>query len=68
MVQLVLIYCLNAHATTCIERRPVLETAGSPMACMVQAQPIAAEYLREHPAYSLSHWRCEISNKEQKAA
>jgi hypothetical protein len=34
---------------------------------MMQAQPIAAEYLREHPAYSLIRWRCEISNREQRA-
>jgi hypothetical protein len=66
VIQLVLVYCLNANAASCIERRPMLESA-DPMACMVQAQPIAAEYLREHPAYSLLRWRCEMSNRQQRA-
>ncbi len=68
MVQLVLVYCLNSNIATCVERRPVLADIASPMACMMQAQPIAAEYLREHPAYTLTRFRCEMSNRVQKSA
>jgi hypothetical protein len=38
------------------------------MACMMAAQPLAAQYLEEHPAYKLTSWRCEISNRPQRAA
>ncbi|HTZ71044.1 MAG TPA: hypothetical protein VMB71_10375 [Acetobacteraceae bacterium] len=68
MVQLVLIYCLTKDTLSCVERRPVLEMAASPMACMIAAQPIAAQYLEEHPAYSLNSWRCEISNRRERQA
>ncbi len=68
MVQLVLIYCLTKDALSCVERRPVLDMAPSPMACMMAAQPVAAQYLEEHPAYMLSSWRCEVSNKRERAA
>ena len=67
MIQLVLIYCLTKDTLSCVERRPVLEAPPSPMACMVAAQPIAAQYLEEHPAYQLNSWRCEISNRQERA-
>ncbi len=68
MVQLVLIYCLTKDTLSCVERRPVLDVAPSPMACMMAAQPVAAQYLEEHPAYKLASWRCEVSNKRERAA
>ncbi len=68
MVQLVLIYCLSNDALSCVERRPPLDLDPSPMACMIAAQPIAAEYLREHPAYRLATWRCEISARPGRAS
>lgn len=68
VVQLVLIYCLSKDALSCVERRPPLDLDPSPMACMMAAQPIAAQYLEEHPAYKLSAWRCEISNRPERAA
>jgi hypothetical protein len=68
VVQLVLIYCLTKDALSCVERRPVLDVAPSPMACMMAAQPVAAQYLEEHPAYKLSSWRCEVSTRRERAA
>jgi hypothetical protein len=68
VVQLVLIYCLSKDALSCVERRPVLDVDPSPMACMMAAQPLAAQYLEEHPAYRLNSWRCEISNRPERAA
>jgi len=68
MVHLVLIYCLTKNSLSCVERRPVLEVPPTPMACMIAAQPMAAQYLQEHPAYSLNSWRCEISNRSERQA
>ena len=68
MVQLVLVYCLMADARSCVERRPVTEFPLTPMACMVSAQPEAASYLREHPAYQLTSFRCEINKPVEKQA
>jgi hypothetical protein len=68
VVQLVLIYCLSKDSLSCVERRPMLEVTPSPMGCIMAAQPLAAQYLEEHPAYKLSSWRCEISNRPERAA
>jgi hypothetical protein len=68
VVQLVLIYCLSKDSLSCIERRPMLEVTPSPMGCVMAAQPMAAQYLEEHPAYKLSAWRCEVSNRPERAA
>lgn len=68
MVQLVLVYCLMADAKSCVEKRPVTELPMSAMACMVSAQPMAIDYLREHPAYQLTSFRCEIDKPVEKQA
>ncbi len=68
MVQLVLIYCLMSDTKSCIEKRPVSEFPLSAMGCMVSAQPIAADFLREHPNYTLNSFRCEINKPDEKAA
>ncbi len=68
MVQLVLIYCLLADNKSCIEKRPVTELPLSPMECLIQAQPMAAAFLEEHPAYQLNSFRCEVNKPDEKSA
>ncbi len=66
MVHLVLIYCLAADNLSCIEKRPMSEYPLSAIGCMVSAQPIAADFLREHPSYTLNSWRCEINKPDER--
>jgi hypothetical protein len=68
VVQLALVYCLTANPTACIEKRPLIEDLVGLSACMVAAQPIAAEFVNEHPAYRLVRWRCEIGKPREKGA
>ncbi|MEJ0047041.1 MAG: hypothetical protein WDN04_13700 [Rhodospirillales bacterium] len=68
MIELVLVFCLISDGNACIERRPTLDPAAGPMACLTEAQPIAAAYLAEHPKYRLSTWRCKVSNRPERAA
>jgi hypothetical protein len=68
VVHLVLIYCLAADNMSCIEKRPSSEFPLSAMGCMVSAQPIAADFLRDHPSYTLNSFRCEINVPDEKAA
>jgi hypothetical protein len=37
----------------------------SPMICMVQGQQIAAEWIEEHPKWSLQAWRCRYGRPEK---
>jgi hypothetical protein len=68
VITLVLVYCLSSDPTSCVEKTPVVQGMNSPMACMMAAQPLAAEYLEEHPAYKLTTFRCKISNKPERSA
>lgn len=68
MVQLVLTFCLLADAGSCVERRPVLDEVHGPAACLTAAQPVAAEFVRGHPAYRLAAWRCELGRRPAERA
>ncbi len=60
MLEMVLVYCLVADPENCIEQRPVFEDPLTPMACMMTAQRVALDYVREHPQYQFARWRCEL--------
>ncbi len=68
MVQLVLVYCLMADSRACVEKRPMMELPLTAMSCLMDAEPMAADYLREHPAYKLASFRCEINKPVEKQA
>jgi len=68
VIQLVLVYCLSADRLSCIEKRPIPEFPLSVMGCMIGAQPTALDFIREHPNYELSSWRCEINKPAEKSA
>lgn len=68
MIDLVIVYCLASNPKACVEKRVPMEDFGSPVACVTSAQQRAQEYLREHPKYKLSSWRCEIDVPKQTPA
>ncbi len=63
-VQLVLVYCLTAEPSRCIEQRPLpADHSAGLMACLTAAQIEAARWLVMHPDYFLAEYRCEIGNR-----
>ena len=64
MVTLVLVVCLSLSPTSCHEETPPVDVA-SPMACLVQGQQIAAEWVEEHPKWRINGWRCKIGPREK---
>ncbi len=65
MIELVIVYCLAADTKTCVERRLPMGNEASPVGCTMSGQQRAQEYLREHPAYVLKGWRCEMNVPSQ---
>jgi hypothetical protein len=59
MIEMVLVYCLISDPAQCIEQRPRFEDELTPAACLMTAQQVALEYVKEHPQYHFSRWRCE---------
>lgn len=68
MIELVLVYCLITDAHVCVEKTLPMEGFGSPVACVSDAQQKAQEFLRDHPKYKLSTWRCEVDVPKQAPA
>ena len=64
MIELVMVVCLASSPTQCREERPLTEIA-SVMACATQGQIVAAQWLSQHPAFTLSRWRCEVNLPRQ---
>ncbi|MBK1662478.1 hypothetical protein [Paracraurococcus ruber] len=64
VIELVMVVCLAASPTECREERPVAEI-GSVMACTTKAQIIAARWLAQHPAFTLSRVRCQVNVPRQ---
>lgn len=64
LVQLVLVYCLAAEPSRCVEERPVaVEPGAGLMACIAGAQPEAVRWLATHPHHVLARFRCELGGK-----
>jgi hypothetical protein len=63
VVHLVLTVCLAAAPASCREERPAFD--GSLIACATQGQLLASRWLMEHPAYTLSRWRCEANRPRE---
>ena len=61
MIQLVLVYCMVANATVCAESRPTFEDGLSLIGCIMNGQQTGAAYVREHPQWQLSRFRCEVN-------
>lgn len=63
MIQIVLTVCLAAAPTSCKEERPYFD--GSMLACAIQGQLVAAQWIAQHPAYTLNKWRCEANKPRE---
>ncbi|SDG86055.1 hypothetical protein [Alloyangia pacifica] len=57
MIELLFMACLSAAPDEC-QQRSLLYTDVTPMACMMGAQPELARWVEEHPAYTISNWKC----------
>jgi hypothetical protein len=59
MVALVLTVCLQADAAVCRQER--IEFTGTSMACVIDSQPIVAEWGADHPEWRVASWKCSRS-------
>ena len=57
MAELILVFCLATAPANCQEEKPALADM-SLMSCLVQGQQYAADWLAEHPKWTLAGWRC----------
>lgn len=56
LIAILMTVCLHADDMICREER--IEFKGSPMACVIDAQPIVAEWGTDHPEWRVARWTC----------
>jgi hypothetical protein len=56
MIELVLFVCLQAAPAEC--RQESMPFDGPLMACAMNGQVVAVEWLQSHPKWRLTKWRC----------
>jgi hypothetical protein len=61
---LILIVCLASSPTECHEEHPPLE-APSATACLMQGEAIGAQWIADHPKWTLTGWKCQFGQKEE---
>ncbi len=67
MVHMILVFCLSQSPNLCIRQRPFFARPLGMMGCMVEAQRTASSFLRDHPGYRLSRFRCSDAPLRQGA-
>lgn len=63
---LVLVLCLQASPSSCVEQRPWGDM--SPMECVLRGQVYAADWLADHPKWRFARWRCEVDVPRQEGS
>jgi hypothetical protein len=65
LVDLVLTVCLTVNPTHCRDEHLYFESSGSLTQCMALAPPEIAKWVGEHPALTVTRWKCTFPDKEK---
>lgn len=57
-MELVLIACLIANPAECREDRIAMLELPGPVACLIVAPQVAADWMAAHPKWAVARWRC----------
>ena len=67
MIEIILTVCALAHPSQCEEQHLQYNWQGSPRSCAMGAQPYLAQWINEHPKWSIVRWHCEVPHTRDKA-
>lgn len=67
LIAIVVTVCALAQPDQCEERRLEFNWNGSLKQCVMTAQPYIAQWIGEHPKWSIKSYRCEHPHMKEKA-
>jgi hypothetical protein len=67
MIAIVFTVCALAHPDQCQEQHLDYEYKGTLAACAMSAQPYIAQWIGEHPKWSVKSYHCEYPRMKEKA-
>ena len=67
MIEVIMTVCALANPSQCEEQHLQYAGQGSLRQCTMNAQPFMAQWINEHPKWSIVRWRCETPHMRDKA-
>jgi hypothetical protein len=67
LIAIVVTVCALAHPDHCEEQRLEYMWNGSLTQCVMTAQPYIAQWIAEHPKWSVKRYHCEHPHAEERA-
>jgi hypothetical protein len=67
MIEVIMTVCALANPSQCEEQHLQYAGQGSLRQCVMNAQPYLAEWINEHPKWSIVRWRCDVPHSREKA-
>lgn len=67
MIEVIMTVCALANPSQCEEQHLQYAAQGSLRQCTMNAQPFMAQWINEHPKWSIVRWRCEAPHTRDKA-
>jgi hypothetical protein len=67
LIAIVVTVCALAHPDQCEEQRLEYMWNGSLKQCVMTAQPYIAQWIGEHPKWSVKSYHCEYPHAKEKA-
>jgi len=67
MIEVIMTVCALANPSQCEEQHLQYAGQGTLRQCTMNAQPYMAQWINEHPKWSIVRWRCEVPHTGDKA-
>ena len=67
MIEIILTVCAIANPANCEEKYLQFTWDGSLSQCMMAAQPYIAQWIGDHPEWSVKSYHCEYPSTRKKA-
>ena len=67
MIEVIMTVCALANPSQCEEQHLQYAGQGSLRQCTMSAQPYMAQWINEHPKWSIVRWRCDVPHSREKA-
>ena len=65
MIKLIMMVCTLGQPELCEERNLLFEWGGSPTQCAMGAQPYIAQWVGEHPRWTIRNYHCEYPGQDK---
>jgi hypothetical protein len=67
LIMIVVTVCAVAHPDQCEEQRLEFSSQFSLRRCVMSAQPYLAQWIGEHPKWTIKDYHCEYPHSKEKA-